>query len=137
MAAPLPGKGTILQVSISSVFTALSNVLSVTPGEASQVTYQWEEIDSASVRRKGSGVLDGGELTVKCNYDPASVTQQYLIGKVGSTSVEAFKIIYSDANAEPFSAVVSKFAKDEITSVERVMCTFTLSCDGAPTFPTP
>lgn len=137
MTAPLAGKGSSLQVSISSVYTTVSNIVSGQPPKRGQEVYTWTELASGAVRRRGTGQEDGGERTIKVNYDPESVSQQYLMLKAKSPDPEQFKWIDSQLNETPFTAVISNFEPDEVTAGAPVTATLTLAVDDAITFPTP
>lgn len=137
MAEPMGGKGTILQVAIASVYTAVGGVVSITPMRRGQEVYTWTPLASGSVRRRGSGQEDGGEPSIKINYDPENAAQQYIISKAASEAPEDFKLIDSQNNEYPFSAVITNFAPDEITAAAAVTATITLGVDGSITWPTP
>lgn len=141
MGVPRPGKGTKLEVEIAEVMTKVSNVLSVGEHGEEQEEYQWHDIEAGAVRRRGTGVADGGEIEIAVNWNSESASQQFLRQCVRSPLPQTFQITYGpldpDDEEEPavveeFDAVVKSFKKDEITSAERVTGKILLGLDGVP-----
>lgn len=128
-------KLTVLEVSISSVFTAVAYVESIN-GLAIN-TDQLEDSDLLSTAKEFlSGLPDGGEVVLDGFYDQGNATHKYLRNSAlaASATPESFKIKWngSATDQDAFSANVQRFSTTgRKNDLKRFSCT--LKVTGMPT----
>lgn len=132
--ANTPGKGTVLQISIASVFTTIvQGVEIVAPAmenpqiDATILTDTWRNFIAS--------IPDGGEVTFKGNFDPAGTTHQKLMTDFTAGAVGSYKILLADPGAAEiaFSALIVNQNIGSATVDSLVMIEVTLKVTGAVT----
>jgi hypothetical protein len=103
-------KGTLLQISISTVYTTIANRVTVTPAEGTRNKIETTDLDD-DAETSVSGIERGGEYTVEGNYDPGNATHAYLWSSFKSGTDQALKLVLANAAASEadFTAWLSGF----------------------------
>ena len=130
-------KLTVLEVSISSVYTALAYVeainglsINVDQLEDTDLTSAWKEFLN--------GTPDGGELTIDGFFDQGNATHKYVRNAAAAAAAtpEAFKLKWngSATDQDTFNANVQRFTTSgRKNDMKRFSAT--LKVTGAPTIP--
>lgn len=112
------GFGTILQVSIASVFTNVWEILSITPPEYTMDPIDITHMESPDNMREFMGSLgESGELAFKVQYKPTDATHKFLLSLRGVKTPTNFKIKWTDTAVSPwtFAGLLTAFGAEEIT----------------------
>jgi len=127
-----PGKGTRLKLSISSVFTDIANVVSLTPPSMEMGSTETTHLLSAW-REFIANIPDGGEVQFTIEYDPTGSTHQQLFTSFSAGTTESWKVVFNDAgNAEvAFEGFVTGFSWDEVAVDGVVTASITIKLTGA------
>lgn len=135
MANKLKGKGTILAQSISSVYTAIPQLINITiSGEATE-TFDSTTLDGAAYKTKTStGYTNPPTVSAEGFYDPDDTTIQAFEGLLASHTATNFKVTYTDATPKEavYSGVGFGFDKS-VSPSDGTKCTYTIETSGAPT----
>jgi predicted secreted protein len=91
-------KGTVLQVSIATVFTPVTQRTSIKPNTRKRNEIETTDLDSAD-EASIPGIRRAGELEVSGNLDPAEATHAYLLSSYLAGANESWKLILADAGA--------------------------------------
>lgn len=128
------GKGALLKLSISSVFTTVPQCKSITPPQIEMGTVETTHLTS-SMREHMATINDPGECSFEIEYDPANTVHQALWASAQAGTVESWKITLSDAGAADitFSAHIQKFGISQMAVDSVVMIPVTLKVSGAVT----
>lgn len=135
MASKLKGKGTIFAQSISSVYTAIPQLISISiSGEATE-TFDSTTLDGSAYKTKTStGYTNPATLSAEGFYDPDDTTIQAFEGLLASHTVTNFKVTYTDATPKEVIYSGVGFGLDKSVSLsDGTKCTYTVETSGAPT----
>ena len=129
-----PGQGTKLQLSIASTFTTIAQRVELT-GPTSEVgTAETTHLDSTVKTYRGT-ILDNGEMSGRIWWDPQDPTHvaMYALLTAVPPAPGAFKLQLTDAaqTIMSFSAVLSKFEANGMTTEENLAADFTAKITGA------
>jgi hypothetical protein len=134
--AKIPGKGTILQVEIASVYTTIANRVEISGPSAEMGEFDVSDLDS-SVLQTVATMLDPGELTMKVWYDPNLAGHIQLNTDLAAGTVRNYKLKYADGlttNAQAvFPAFVKKFERNGMKLLEYVGADLVLRVTGTIT----
>lgn len=95
-------QGTLLQLSISSVFTTIAQRVKVVANEVTRAKIDTTDLDS-TWETSIPGIPRGGEIELEINYDPGNATHAALWTSLGAGTVEDWKLILADAGAAAFA----------------------------------
>lgn len=126
-----PGKGTKLQLSISSVFTDIATVQNVTPPSMTMGESETTHLGSAA-REFIPNIRDSGEVSFKIEYDAANVTHQNLLATYNTGVTADWKIIFPDLGTTEvtFSGFITGFSWDEVSVDNVVTASLTIKLTG-------
>lgn len=136
-----PGKGTQLQLSIASVFTAIAQLVGVGPPGMTKGTSEVTDL-SDDWKRFIASIKDGGEVTLTVEYDAATTTHATLWTKFSEAptssnnwGVQDWKVVFADAGAAEvaYSAIITNFKFDDVDNEKVVTAQLTLKISGAVT----
>lgn len=138
--ADFAGKGTQLHISIQSTFVAISQNVEINGPSAEMGTREVTHLDSAA-REFRATIVDNGELTGRCLYDPNNQAQAYFQGRASGTTYastgEIFKLIYSTTTKfEQFNGVPTRWAGAGMTVDDTVVKEWGIKISGLVTLPT-
>ena len=129
-----PGKGSLLQLSISASFTTVAQITKFTPPASEMGTVETTIITDAAKTFMAT-ILDSGEANFTIEWDPANATHAELWRIHQSGELASWKIIFNDAGAcvATFSAILTKFPIDEVDVESVVQIPVTLRVSGTIT----
>jgi hypothetical protein len=129
-----PGKGTLLQLSISSVFTTISQRVQVTPPDMENPRQDTTNLDN-TWRTNRSTIPDGGTVGMIIQYDAAAVTHAALWTSFVAGTTEDWKIVFTDTGAAeiPWSGHIEKFTFGEADVDNLILATLAITVSGAVT----
>jgi len=135
MATKIKSKGTALLQSISSVYTAIPNILSIDiSGEASE-TYDSTTLDGGTYKTKdGTGYVEPPEISFEFFWDPDDTVHTAFAGLVATPVNTNFKVTYTDST--PTSHIYNGvgFGIDKkVAPADGLKATGKVTTSGAPT----
>lgn len=125
------GAGTVLQLSISSVFTSQANITSLSGPNMSV-----HDIDSTILASPNlfkefiAGFVDGGEVTVGARFLNTLMNTLYTNIRV----MNSWKIIFSQGSVWAFSGYIKALNGGEVPLEDDITVPFTIKITGQPTF---
>ncbi len=136
--AKLKSKGTVLQESISSGFTAVAQIQSLTSPAAEVGTYDATCLDSGVGREHNiTGYVEGGSVSGTLFFDPALAGHQSFTDKLTTpTHATLWKIIWPDTTEWPFGGPLKKFGPVKAGLNDGLMADFEIKVNGLVTYPT-
>jgi len=115
-----------------STYTALAEVLSITPPSISVETIESTHMGSDDGFREFIAALkDGGEATVQLNYVESSAT---LLQTLVLAGMETFKITLAGASTLIFSGIPTAFAIDDVVIDDKMTMSLTIKVSGKPVY---
>lgn len=119
----------------SEVFTAISEIVSLGGLGQSNDQIEVTNFDSAGSKEYIGGLADGSELTIECNFLPADVTQQALIGDVDAKTTRNIEITITDGTTPKVYTFATAPLKWEISPAvdSQNKISFTLKISGVIT----
>jgi hypothetical protein len=115
-----------------STYTALAEVLSVTPPSISVETIDATHMGSDDGFREFIASLkDGGECTVNMNYVEASAT---LLQTLVLAGMETFKITFPGSSTVVFTGIPTAFTFDDVVIDDKIAMSLTIKVSGKPVF---
>lgn len=137
--AKIKGKGTQLQLSISSSYTTIAQVTRITGPDATVQTYDATALDSSVGReKKVTGFVDSGTVTFSLWLDPTATTLQALTDLI-TTPVDgsAWKLIFPDGSSTTWSFTGPVKKVTPSVELDRgITADCQLEIDGIVTYPT-
>lgn len=138
MAGPYASKGTVLQLSISAVFTTIARLTRLRgPGMRPQ-TYDALTLDGAAgIPVKPTGYIRGGTVSASILFDPLGTTDQALTDLITAPAVASWKNVYNDGSstAWPYSGTLTQF-EPAADPAGPLTADIEITLDGIPTLPT-
>lgn len=95
-------QGTLLQVSISTVFTTIGLRTRINPHDNTRAKLETTDLDS-SAEESIAGIRRGGEIELEGNYNAANAQHAYLWASYDAGTVESWKLILADSGAATFA----------------------------------
>jgi len=134
MANKIKSKGTTLYMSISSVYTAVPGLKSLSiSGEKSEV-FDANTLDGTAFKTKApTGYVEPCSISADVFYDPQNVVHAAFIALIAAPVATNFKVTYADAG--PTSAIYSGvgFGFDKSASPsDGLSGSMTIDTSGAP-----
>ena len=118
--------------SAADTYTALGEVLSITPPPKSRDTIEATHMLSDDGYREFIGGLrDGGESSLALNYTEAGST---LLETLFAADVETFRITLAGASTVIFNGIITAFSLDEVVIDDKMAMSLTIKVTGKPTF---
>ncbi len=127
-------QGTLLQLSISAVFTTIAQRVRVKPNEVKREKIETTDLDS-TWESSIAGIPRAGELEMEINYDAGAATHAALWASFGTGTVEAWKLILADSGTATFafSGWIMSFQPGEATVDGLQKATLKIQVTGAVT----
>lgn len=134
MANKIKSKGTALYMSISSVYTAVPQLKSVSVSGEKSETFDNTTLDGIAFKTKSpTGYVEPCSISADVFYDPQNAVHVAFIALVAAPVATNFKITYADAG--PTSAIYSGvgFGFDKSASpADGLSGSMTIETSGAP-----
>lgn len=133
MANKIPGKGTALLMEISSVYTAIPQIASISISGEKAETVDTTTLDGGAMKTKANtGYVDTATISGELLYDPDDTVHAAFIAKVRAAGTNNFKVTYTDATPtnEIYAGLGLGFDKT-IAANDVVRGSFTIETTGA------
>ena len=136
--AQLKTKGSILEQSIATVFTAVAQIISIDLPKFASETYEADTIDNsnAGIPHKPTGRTEGDSLGFELFFDPALTGHKALLSLLTTPALQSWKVKFSDSGPTIWPFVGAGFSlggKMDLKDGVKAQCSIKL--DGLPTFP--
>lgn len=132
--AKLKSKGTVLQQSISSVYTAFPQIISIgLSGEASE-TYDSTTLDGSVFKTfDPTGYTQPTTINIEYFYDPDNAVHTAYTALLATPAANNFKILYTDATPTEVVYSGTGFSLDKtIAANDGVKASASITTSGAP-----
>ena len=101
-------QGTVFQMTISSVLTAIAHVVGIDGPDSTREDIDVTDLSSGAWREFLAGLIDGGEVALRLNFDPDGATHQALTDQFILTTNVACKLIFSDTTEWPLTCYIKR-----------------------------
>ena len=134
--AIVKGKGNVLQVEISSVYTAIPNIISFDKsGEASE-TFMARTLDgSVHSAQENSGYVSNAEWSFECFWDSANATHTFLKTSMRTPPTAGVNFKHIDVSGTPVTEILLMRGigiDEKIVTDDGVKATVKLVSSGNP-----
>jgi hypothetical protein len=136
--AKIASKGTAIQLSVASVYTTVSQTISIDAPSVDVQTYNATALDSGvGMEKKPTGFVDGGVANGSGFFDPVLAIHQAMTDLLTAPAVALWKIIWSDAALTqwPFSGILKTF-QPKADIGDGLKYDFSIELDGMVAYPT-
>ena len=139
--AKIVGKGTVLQQELSTVYTAVAQILSIDMPDMESETYESDTLDNATagIPHDPTGRSEGGSCGFELFFDPALAGHQSLLELIDdptSYADQSWKLIFSDTGSTEWDFDGAGFSLGgSIPLSDGVKANCSIKLDGLPTFP--
>lgn len=134
----IASKGTAIQLSIASVYTTISQTISIDAPSVEVQTFNATALDSGvGMPKKPTGYVDGGTANGSGFFDPVLAVHQALTDLLTTPAVALWKILWSDAatTAWTFSGILKTF-QPKADIGDGLKYDFSIELDGMVSYPT-
>jgi hypothetical protein len=131
------GQGTVLKATISSVLTAIAQVLEITGPEVNVGSKDKTNLGDVS-KRKRPQLPDSGPVSFSIQYDPADATHTFLTTQVNTwpQPLEVWEVDFNTGSPHKasFLAFLSKFGPKGMNEEDNLEADCELVIDGLVTW---
>ncbi len=131
------GQGTILKATISSVLTAIAQVLEISGPDITTGAKETTNLGSTSKSRRAQ-LPDTGPITFTIQYDPSDTTHQFLLTQINTwpQGLVAWELVFntSPAHNYSFNAFISKLSPKGMNEEDNLEADIELTISGIVTF---
>jgi hypothetical protein len=131
--AIVPGLGTLLKLSISSVLTTIAQRVTIKGPSMSVGLAPTTNLDSASVTDRPT-LPDGGTLDFTAFYDPQDPTHLAIYALIATPAIASWSLVFADVGATtlPFSGVLTKFEPNGMEADGNLGFDASIKINGVP-----
>lgn len=136
--AKIKSKGTVLQQSISSVLTAVAQVISLDLPEMESETYESDTLDNAGagIPYDPTGRTEGGKVSGELFLDPALSGHKSMLALLVTPVNTNWAIKFADAATTTWPFTGAGFSLGgSVALKEGLKAKFGIKLSGLPTFP--
>lgn len=131
-------KGSVLQREISSVYTAVAQVISIDLPKMASETFEADTLDNANagIPHKTTGRTEGDSLGFELFYDPALTGHKGMLALLTTPAPQNWRVVFADTGASTWTFTGAGFTfggKVDLKDGLKAQCSIKL--DGLPTFP--
>jgi hypothetical protein len=134
MAVKIKSKGTVLAMEISSVYTAIPQLKSISLSGEKSETFDTTTLDGIACKTKApTGYVDPHSISADGFYDPDDTVMLAFLALILTPVVTNFKVTYTDTT--PTSKIYSGagFGADiTVAMADGVGISYSIECSGAP-----
>ena len=133
MATKAPSKGSVLQVSISASFTAVSETIDISTSGAGLEFYDSRTLGAGvGLPKDLTGHANGGQVSWSMFWDPADSTHQHLTDSITTPAKESMKLIFADSGTTEWTwtGITSGGPDVNLTGNDGAKASFTQEVDG-------
>ena len=136
--AKVKSKGTILQQSISAVFTAVAQLTDISYSGGEVETFDCTTLDGGVGKEyTQTGYAEGGEVSISGFYDPGLAGHQAITDLITTPANNDFKIIFADVGTTEFDYTAAGVSFDfTVAMSDGLKFSSTHTITGLPTYPT-
>lgn len=138
--AIMVGKGTALQESIASVYTAIGQIISIDLPECENETFEADYLDNtvAGIPYQASNRSEGGSVGFEIFYDPALASHRKITDKIINpvTTGTNVKVVYSTTTNTVIMSVAGFGIGGTVALNDGVKATCSGKLSGVPAFTT-
>lgn len=137
--AKVVSKGTVLQQEISSVFTAVAQVISIDQSGAESETFEATTLDTSGAGKEyaQTGYTEGGNLSFELFYDPALAGHQAISDLLTTPADQNWKVIFADAGTTEYPFTGAGLGMDfSVAMNDGLKASVNIKLDGLGTWPT-
>ncbi len=136
MAATVKGKGNVVQAEISSVYTAIPQIISFDKSGEKSETYNARTLDgTVHDLRPGTGYVSNADWSFECFWDSANAVHAFLKTSMRTPPVAGVNFKHIDVSGTPVTEIynVTGIGIDEkYVTDEGVKATVSLTTSGNP-----
>jgi hypothetical protein len=100
--AKVKSKGTTLLMSISSVYTAIPQLKSLSISGEKSETFDTNTLDGTAFKSKApTGYVEPCTISADVFYDPQNAVHQAFIALIAAPKTTNFKVTYADSGTDP------------------------------------
>jgi len=132
-----PSKGTVLQLSIASVYTAIAQAMEINAPDAEVQDFDATCLDSGvGMEHKPTGYTEGGKCSASGMFDPQHASHKACTAFLAAPAIALWKIVWSDGatTAWPFSGLLKKFTP-KASVADGLKYDLEIQLDGLVTYP--
>ena len=136
--AKIKNKGSVLQMEISTVYTAVAQIISMDLPDMEAETFESDTLDNADagIPYDPTGRTEGGSLGFELFFDPALAGHQALLDLLTTPADQDWKIIFADTGTTEWTFTGAGFSfGGAIALSEGLKANCSIKLDGLPTFP--
>jgi hypothetical protein len=139
--AIIRGKGSVYEIEVSTVLTAIAQLISIDLPEHSSETFEADTLDNSSVGipHKPTGRVEGGSANVEGFLDPVLSSFQIITDRLigsGVTGPEGHAITFADSGTTTWAyETAGTTLGGNIVLNDGVKFTASFKLDGSITFP--
>jgi hypothetical protein len=137
--AIIVGLGTVVQIDIADVFTAVPQITEANAPGAAPETFDAGTLDAGvGIPMKPTGRAAGKPASFSFFWDPVHVVHQAITDLCTTPALENWKFIFADAATTelPFSGTITDFDGPKVTANDGLKASVEITPDGIPTFAT-
>jgi len=131
-------KGTVLKQTISSVLTAVAQVISIDLPEMESETVESDTLDNATagIPYTPTGRTEGGKVSGELYLDPALAGHKSLLALLTTPATCVWNIIFADTGLTTWAFTGAGFSLGGSVALKELLkAKFGIKLSGLPTFP--
>ena len=134
MANKIPSKGSNLQMEISSVYTSIPQLLSISVSGEKSTTYPSTTLDGpVHETRDPTGYATPADISAEVLYDPDDSTHAAFIALIAAPVETNFKVLYADSTPHEDIYACTGFGIDRTVSPQDgLKATLSMESSGTP-----
>lgn len=128
-------KGTALQLDIASVFTAVSQLISVTPPSKGTLEYDSTTLDTTTYKESElTGYAEAGDLAAEYFYDPELAVQAAIEAAIDTPAETNWKVIFVNSGASEIAFTCTRLEQSIAVAMnDGLKASLVGKVDGKPT----
>lgn len=136
--AKIPCKGTLLELEISSVDTAVAQVIELSADLMRSLTFDSTDLSTGVGKTKGqTGYAEQGDISGTIFYDPAQATHTYYASIIATPAENNGNIVLADGSTTHLAFVGAGFGLGLAVDMnDGLKAPFSIECSGLLGFPT-
>lgn len=136
--AVIPGHGTLLKITISSVLTNVAQRVTIDGPEMSVGTAETTNLDSTWKTYRPT-IPDGGTLSGTLQYDPNDASHEFLFTMISSPPQAGvvMNLVFKDTTVAAFTGILTKLKPTGMEVEENLEAEFEIKVSGPITITPP
>lgn len=130
--AEIRTKGTVLQLSISSVFTTITQGVKIKLPKRKRGDIEMTDL-ADNAKSFAAGIKEAGEVEFEFHTDQAAVTHAALETSYGAGTTDAWKVVWPNATAVAFSGYINEKHEGDAEIDGKFLGSIKIKIDGDAT----